>query len=180
MARPANKTPPELEAEAVRLIREGRTRRQVSEATGVSPRVLTRIAKDAGVEWARTGSGSNGTPETMAKARGVQSQYARNRRAALSERILDATEKTLDLMDACAVPRDRALLAQALRHQTGAYADLTQADMNAAPDVTHVQSMLTAILTGIQSRPPSEAEHREVRPDGSVVTYIHGQAVIYE
>lgn len=146
MATPAKKTPPEVEAEAVRLIREGQTHRQVSEATGVSQRVLTRIAKDAGVEWARTGAGSNGTLETMAKARGVQSQYARNRRAALSERILDATEKALDLMDTCTVPRDRALLAQALRHQSGAYADLTQADMNAAPDLSHIASTFDMLL----------------------------------
>ncbi len=60
-------------------------------------------------------------------------EYARNRRARLSERILDETERTLDLMSTCVLPRDRSLLAQALRHQSGAYADLTQADLNAAP-----------------------------------------------
>lgn len=140
------KTSPEVEAEAVRLIREGRTRREVTEATGVSARVLTRIAKDAGVEWARVGSGSSGTPEAMTKARGVQSQYARNRRAAISERILDETERTLDLLKTCTNARDRSLLSQALRHKSGAYADLTQADMNAAPDMSHVQSMLGMLV----------------------------------
>lgn len=135
------KTAPDVEARCVELIKQGMSRREVSDATGVSVRVLTRIAKDAGVEWARTGQGSSGTPEAMAKARGVQSEYARNRRAALSDRILDATEKTLDLLEACADPRNRQFLSQALRNHTAAYADLTANDAKAAPDMTVVVSL---------------------------------------
>lgn len=68
-------------------------------------------------------------------------------------------------MDACAVPRDRALLAQALRHPTGAYAELTQADMNAAPDMSHVQSMFGALLVQLRTRsievPPEQDSSEE-------------------
>ena len=147
------KTSPEVEAEVVRLIRGGRTRRQVSESTGVSERVLTRIARDAGVEWARTGSGSSGTPEAMARARGVQSQYARNRRAALAERTLDEYERTLDLLKSCTAARDRALLSQGLRHTSSAYADITQADINATPEIGHIQSMLGVLLVQLRATP---------------------------
>lgn len=136
------RTAPEVEAQVIDLVKAGKTRREVSEATGVSTRVITRIVRDApGVEFAMVGSGSSGTPEAMAKARGVQSEYARNRRAALSERILNATEKTLDLLDTCMAPRERQFLSQALRNHTAAYADLTTQDAKAAPDMQVVVSI---------------------------------------
>ena len=146
------KTAQEVEAQCVELIKQGKTRRQVSEETGVSARVLTRIARDAGVEWARVGQGSSGTPEAAAKARGVQSEYARNRRATLSERILDATEKTLELLETCSLPRERQYLSQALRNHTAAYADLTANDAKAAPDMTQIGSSLDRIFDDIGSR----------------------------
>lgn len=86
------RTPPEVEAEIVHLVQEGQTRGQVAKAAGVHPSTASRVVRDTeGLEFARTGSSSSGTPAAMAKARGVQSEYARNRRAALSDRILDAT-----------------------------------------------------------------------------------------
>ncbi|MDQ7877297.1 helix-turn-helix domain-containing protein [Microbacterium sp. QXD-8] len=125
------------------LVREGQTRGQVARAVGVHPSTISRIVRDTeGLDFARTGQGSSGTPEAMAKARGVQSEYARNRRAALSNRILDATEKTLDLLEACADPRNRQFLSQALRNHTAAYADLTVNDAKAAPDMTMVVSVI--------------------------------------
>lgn len=136
------RTAPEVEAQVIDLVKAGKTRREVHEATGVSTRVISRIVRDTpGVEFAMVGSGSSGTPEAMAKARGVQSEYARNRRAALSERILDATEKTLDLLDTCTAPRERQFLSQALRNHTAAYADLTSQDAKAAPDMQVVVSI---------------------------------------
>ncbi|MFG6476380.1 helix-turn-helix domain-containing protein [Microbacterium sp. P06] len=136
------RTAPEVEAQVIELVKAGKTRREVSEATGVSARVITRIVRDApGVEFAMNGTGSNGTPEAMAKARGVQSEYARNRRAALSDRILDATERTLDLLASSSLPRERQYLSQALRNHTAAYADLTVNDAKAAPDLTVVLSI---------------------------------------
>lgn len=147
-----NRTPAEVEARVVDLVRQGKTRREVSEETGVSTRVITRIVRDApGVEFAMNGSGSSGTPEAMAKARGVQSQYARNRRAALSDRILDATEKTLDLLDTCTDPRNRQFLSQSLRNHTAAYADLTTQDAKAAPDLTVVVSMFDRLTAGVEA-----------------------------
>ncbi len=133
----------EVEAQVVDLVKAGKTRREVSEATGVSVRVVSRIVRDApGVEFARVGQGSSGTPEAAAKARGVLSEYARNRRAALSERILDATERTLDLLETCPQPRERQFLSQALRNHTAAYADLTANDARAVPDMQLALSML--------------------------------------
>lgn len=152
MAGPANKTAPEVETRVLELVRAGKTRREVSEATGVSTRVITRIVRDApGVEFAMGGSGSSGTPEAMAKARGVLSAYARNRRAALSERILDATEKTLDLLETCTAPRERQFLSQALRNHTASYADLTALDAKAAPDMQVVVSIFDKFNAGTEA-----------------------------
>lgn len=146
-----NRTPPEVEAEVVRLVQEGQTRRQVSEATGVSTRVITRIVRDTpDVEFAMNGAGSSGTPEAMAKARGVQSEYARNRRARLSERILDATEKTLDLLESCTDPRNRQFLSQALRNHTASYADLTAQDAKAAPDMEHAKGVIVEFTSAVR------------------------------
>lgn len=146
------RTAPEVEAQVIALVKAGKTRHEVHEATGVNPRVITRIVRDApGVAFAMTGSGSSGTPEAMAKARGVQSQHARNRRAALSDRILDATEKTLDLLDTCTVPRERQFLSQSLRNHTAAYADLTTQDAKAAPDLTVVVSMFDRLTAGVEA-----------------------------
>lgn len=159
------KTPPEVASQIVALAREGKSRREVVAETGVSLQAVSRIVREAGVVWGRINSGANGTPEAMAKARGVQSEYARNRRARLSERILDETERTLDLMSKCVLPRDRSLLAQALRHQSGAYADLTQADLNAAPDMSHLDSMFGMLLVQFQQLsttvPPDQGTFEE-------------------
>jgi hypothetical protein len=134
------------------LVKAGKTRREVSETTGVSTRVISRIVRDApGIEFAMVGSGSSGTPEAMAKARGVQSEYARNRRAALSDRILDATEKTLDLLDTCTDPRNRQFLSQSLRNHTAAYADLTSQDAKAAPDMQVVVSIFERFSTNAEA-----------------------------
>lgn len=146
-----NRTPAEEEARVVELVRQGKTRREVHEATGVSTRVISRIVRDApGVQFAMNGSGSSGTPEAMAKARGVQSEYARNRRAAMSDRILDATEKTLDLLENTTAPRERQFLSQALRNHTAAYSDLTAQDAKAAPDMQMVVSIFDRFNTNVE------------------------------
>lgn len=146
------RTPPATEQEVVRLVREGQTRGQVAKAVGVHPSTVSRIVRDTeGLEFARTGASSSGTPEAMAKARGVWSEYARNRRAALSERILSATEKTLDLLETCTAPRERQFLSQALRNHTASYADLTALDAKAAPDLTVVVSMFDKFTAGAEA-----------------------------
>ena len=146
------RTPPEVEAEIVRLVRDGLTRGQVAKAVGVHPATVSRVVRDIqGLEFARTGASSSGTPEAMAKARGVQSEYARNRRAAMSDRILDATEKTLDLLENTTAPRERQFLSQALRNHTAAYGDLTAQDAKAAPDLTVVVSMFDRLSAGVEA-----------------------------
>lgn len=145
------RTPPEVEAEIVRLVPEGQTRGQVAKTAGVHPSTVSRVVRDIeGLEFARTGSSSSGTSAAMAKARGVRSEYTRNRRAALSDRILDATEKTLDLLEICSAPRERQFLSQALRNHMAAYADLTALDAKAAPDLTVVVSMFDNFLAGLR------------------------------
>lgn len=74
--------------------------------------------------------------------RDARSAYARNRRAELSDRILQATERTLELLEGCALPRERQYLSQALRNHTAAYADLTGNDAKASPDVEHAKGIL--------------------------------------
>ncbi|KAA9110370.1 helix-turn-helix domain-containing protein [Microbacterium rhizomatis] len=147
------KTAPEVEAEVIRLVGEGHSRRQVATATGVHMQTVSRIVRSTpGLEFAQVGGGSNGTPESMANARGVMSDYARNRRAALSERILDETERTLDLLQSSRNPRERQYLSQALRNHTGAYADLTVQDAKAGPDMKGVTSVLDMVLVGLRAK----------------------------
>lgn len=137
------KTSPEMEETIRELVRAGKTRRQVAVETGVSAYVATRVVRDTpGLEWARVGSGSSGTPEAAAKARGVRSEYARNRRAGLSDRMLDEAERTLDLLKVTVIPRDRQMLSQALASVSKAYSDVTAADAKAAPDLTVVISTI--------------------------------------
>ncbi|MFK3836622.1 helix-turn-helix domain-containing protein [Microbacterium sp. NPDC087868] len=146
------RTPPEVEAEIARLVRDGLTRGQVAKSVGVHPQTVSRVVRDTeGLEFARTGSGSSGTPEAMAKARGVQSQHARNRRAAMSDRILDATDKTLDLLENTVAPRERQFLSQALRNHTAAYADLTAQDAKATPDMQVVVSLFDKFNNGMEA-----------------------------
>jgi len=146
------RTAPEVEAEVVRLVREGKTRRQVSEAAGVSDRVVSRIVRDTpGVEFARIGQGSSGTPEAMARARGVQSEYARNRRAALYSRTLDEYERTLDLLSTTLAPRERQMLSQALAAKGKAASDISAMDAKAAPDLQVVVSMFDRFMSGAEA-----------------------------
>jgi hypothetical protein len=50
------RTPPEVEAEIVRLVRDGLTRGQVAKAAGVRPQTVSRVIRDTdGLEFARTG-----------------------------------------------------------------------------------------------------------------------------
>nr|WP_321182023.1 helix-turn-helix domain-containing protein [Microbacterium barkeri] len=135
----------------MRLVRDGQTRGQVAKAVSIHPATVSRIVRDTeGLEFARTGSSSSGTPQAMAKARGVQSEYARNRRAALSDRIMDATEKTLDLLESTTAPRDRQFLSQALRNHTAAYSDLTAQDAKAAPDMQMVVSIFDRFNANVE------------------------------
>ncbi|WP_168627371.1 helix-turn-helix domain-containing protein [Cryobacterium sp. BB307] len=124
------KTSPEVEAEAVRLIREGQTRREVAEVTGVSQGVLTRIVRDTpGLDWARTGSGSSGTPEAAAKARGFRSKYMRDRREAIADKMLDQAERSADLAANVTDPRQRQYLMQAADAALRGYANVTKPDI---------------------------------------------------
>lgn len=146
------RTSPEVEAEVVRLVCDGQTRGQVAKTVGVHPQTVSRIVRDTeGLEFARTGSSSSATPEAMAKARSVQSEYARNRRVALSDRIMDATEKTLNLLESTTAPRERQFLSQALRNHTAAYADLTAQDAKAAPDMQMVVSIFDNFNAGMET-----------------------------
>lgn len=152
MAGPANKTPPEVEARVVELVRAGQTRKQVAEATGLAAWTVSRIVRDTEeLDFARTGQGSSGTPEAMAKARGVQSEYARNRRAKLADRIMDEAERILDQLGGSLAPRDRLALNQAIAANGKAYESYTMLEAKAAPDMTVVVSVIEKFTTNAQA-----------------------------
>ena len=123
------RTPPKVEQRAVELIREGKTRPQIAEELGLSKRTLTDIAKRNQVEWARTGSGSSGTPEAMNRARDYRSEYMRNRREQIADKLLDAAEKSADLAVNEADPRRRQALMQSADASMRAYANVTKGDL---------------------------------------------------
>lgn len=143
-----SRTPPELEERAVALIREGKTKPQVSEATGISGRTLTEIAKRNQVEWARTGSGSSGTPEAMDRARGYRSAYMQDRREKIAEKLLDLTERNLELAERETDPRKRQALSQAVDASMRAYTNATKTDLVLAEreQMKGATSMLEQVL----------------------------------
>lgn len=71
--------------------------------------------------------------------------------AALSDRIFDATEKTLDPLETCSVRRERQFLSQSLRNHTAAYAGLTAQDVKAASDLTVVVSRFDRLTAGVEA-----------------------------
>lgn len=148
---PSNKTPPATEARIVELVRAGGTRPAVAREVGVSTATVSRVVRDTeGLEFARAGSGSSGTPEGAAKARGIQSEYSRNRRAKLADRIMDEAERILDQLGGTLPPRDRLALNQALAANGKGYESFTAADAKASPDLTVVVSMIERFSTNAQ------------------------------
>lgn len=138
-----NRTPAEVEARVVELVRQGKTRREVSETTGVSTRVITRIVRDTpGVEFALTGSGSSGTPEAMAKARTYQSEYAKLRRNQLADKLLDQIARATELAVNESDPRRFQALMQAADAATRAYNTITKTDQAGDSGLKHGVSML--------------------------------------
>lgn len=163
---PGQRTPPELEERAVALIREGKTRAQVSEATGIHFRTLTEIAKRNQVEWARTGSGSSGTPEAMNRARDYRSEYMRNRREQIADKLLDAAEKSADLAVNEADPRRRQALMQSADASMRAYANVTKGDLMMS-DREQMQggiSMLEQVLVVASSVVNDNVSSTPIRP----------------
>lgn len=115
----------------------------VAQAVGISARTVSEIVKGTpGVEFARTGQGSSGTPEAMAKARGVMSEYARHRRAKLADRIMDEAERILDQLGAPLAPRDRLALNQALAANGKGYEAYTTLEAKAAPDTEYAKGLI--------------------------------------
>jgi len=111
------------------------------------------------VEWARIGSGSNGTPEAMAKARGFQSQYQRNKRDSLSRELLERMEAASALTVLETDPRRLAALAQSVDALSRAYNTITKTDQGADNGLERAQSMLGMLMIQLQSNP------REVPPE---------------
>ncbi|QBE49637.1 helix-turn-helix domain-containing protein [Leucobacter triazinivorans] len=142
------RTPPEVEQQAVELIREGKTRPQIAEELGLSKRTLTDIAKRNQVEWARTGSGSSGTPDAMDRARAYRSEYMRDRRERIAEKLLDQTDRTLELAESESDPRRRQALMQSTDAAMRAYANVTKGDivLSEQEKMQGATSMLEQIL----------------------------------
>lgn len=163
---PGQRTPPEVEERAVAMIREGKTRAQVSKATGVHIRTLTEIAKRNQVDWARTGSGSSGTPEAMNRARDYRSEYMRNRREQIADKLLDAAEKSADLAVNELDPRRRQALMQSADASMRAYANVTKGDL-VLSDREQMQggiSMLEQVLVVASSVVNATVSSTPIRP----------------
>lgn len=136
-------TSPEVRSRVVELVRSGETRVAVARAVEISARTVLEIIKATpGVEFARTGQGSSGTPEVMAKARGIMSEYARNRRAKLADRIMDDAERILDQLSATLPLRDRLALNQAFAANGKGYESYTTLEAKAAPDVKYAKGLI--------------------------------------
>lgn len=160
------RTPPEVEQRAVELIRERKTRPQIAEELGLSIRTLTDIAKRNQVEWARTGSGSSGTPEAMNRARDYRSEYMRNRREQIADKLLDAAEKSADLAVHEADPRRRQALMQSADASMRAYANVTKGDL-VLSDREQMQggiSMLEQVLVVASSVVNATVSSTPIRP----------------
>lgn len=143
-----HRTPQEVEERAVELIREGKTRPQIAEELGLSKRTLTDIAKRNQVEWARTGSGSSGTPDAMDRARAYRSEYMQHRRERIAEKLLDQTERSLELAEMETDPRKRQALSQAVDASMRAYTNATKTDLVLAEreQMRGATSMLERVL----------------------------------
>lgn len=150
---PGQRTPPELEQRAVAMIREGKTRAQVSEATGIHTRTLTESAKRKQVNWAHTGSGSSGTPEAMNRALDYRSEYMRKRREQIADKLLDAAEKSADLPVNEGDPRRRPALMQSADASMRAYANVTKGDLvlSEREQMQGATSMLERVLVAASS-----------------------------
>lgn len=129
MPSPANKTAPETEARIVDLVRSGATRSAVAREVGVNPSTVSRVVRQTeGLEFARIGSGSSGTPEGAAKARGYRSEYMRARREQIADKLLDAAERSADRAKTEEDPRRLASLMQAADASMRAYSNVTKPD----------------------------------------------------
>lgn len=137
------RTPPEVEAKIVRLVRDGQTRGQVAKAVGVHPQTVSRVVRDAeGLEFARTGSSSSGTPEAMARARTYQSEYAKTRRNELADKLLDQIARATEMAVRESDPRKFQALMQAADAATRAYNSITKTDQAGDSGLKHGLSML--------------------------------------
>ncbi|MFB7884970.1 helix-turn-helix domain-containing protein [Microbacterium sp. NPDC056057] len=126
------------------LVREGQTRGQVAKAVGVHPSTVSRIVRDTeGLDFARTGQGSSGTPEAMAKARGYRSEYMRERREAIADRLLGQMDKTLDILEREEDARKRQALMQGLDAAARSYTNVTKPDAV----VSEQEAMQTVLST---------------------------------
>lgn len=146
------KTPPEVEDRVVQLVRDGLTAGKISRQVGIAASTVLAIAKRRGVQFAAVPEGQpgwTGSAAALAKARGVQSEYARNRRAMIADRILDSATRTLDLLDKTTDRREYALLSQALSHHSKAYAEVTLNDSKAAPDMTLIVSTFDTLTANM-------------------------------
>ena len=169
----------------VELARAGKSRREVKEATGVGVHAITRIVREAGVEWGRVNAGGNGTPEVMAKARGYRSDYMRNRREAIADKLLDAAEKSADLALNESDPRRRQALMQSADASMRAYANVTKNDLvvSEQEQMRQSMSMLDKIMaqartSGDQARATGDAIRRSGVTDPVLICGSDGKAEV--
>lgn len=144
-----NRTPAEVEDRVVALARQGNTARETSQATGVPIDTVRRIVRRTpGVEWAHL-PGSNGTPETMARANGYRSAYARNRRNEIAEQLLDQIVRANALAMKETDPRKFQALMQAADAATRAYNVITKTDQAGDGGAERAKSVMGNLIVAL-------------------------------
>jgi hypothetical protein len=141
------RTPREVEERVVELARQGRSIREVVEATGLHRTTIQRIVRQTpDVEWGRVNQGTNGNPESAARARGYRSAYARNRRNEIAEQLLNQIVRANELAMSETDPRKFQALMQAADAATRAYNVITKTDQAGDGGAERAKSVMGALI----------------------------------
>ncbi|WP_345799935.1 helix-turn-helix domain-containing protein [Microbacterium sp. AZCO] len=145
-----NRTPAEVEERVVALARQGKSIRETAEATGLHTNTVRRIVSDTpGVEWGRVNQGSSGTPESAARARGYRSQYAKNRRDAIAEKLLDQAERAAERAAVAESARDFAYYMQGGDAAIRAYDKVTKTDQTGDGGAERAKSVMGNLIVAL-------------------------------
>ncbi|GEB94162.1 helix-turn-helix domain-containing protein [Microbacterium lacticum] len=144
------RTAPEVEAEVVALARQGKSTREVAEATGLHRATVKAIVRRTpGVEWGRVNAGSSGTPESAARARGYRSRYAKARRDAIAEKMLDRAETAADRAATAENARDFAYFMQGGDAAIRAYDKVTKTDQAGDGGAEQAKSVMGTLIVAL-------------------------------
>ena len=141
-----NRTPAEVEERVVALARLGKTARETADASGVPIDTVRKIVRRTPDLTSAQLPGSNGTPESAARANGYRSAYARNRRNEIAERLLDQIVRANEMAMKETDPRKFQALMQAADAATRAYNVITKTDQAGDGGAERAKSVMGALI----------------------------------